>query len=197
VIGEIKRLKIHESGIFNSRHLWNRFRLFFATRSRKFSEKGMSVFTGAYLLIIGRKNGRARHGCSGCRAPRAACGRERLRVLREDKKLSQGDIRKKTGLHHCYVSRFENGQTIPSVETVEKFARALEVPMYQLFYKGGGPPKLPNLLKRRTTDEIVRGNSGKDAHILANFCHLFGRMKEDDRKMLFFMAQKMAKRKAS
>src|SRR5579863_6222062 len=61
---------------------------------------------------------------------------QRLRVLREEKKLSQGDIEKKTGLLRCYVSRVENGHTVPAVETLEKFARALEVPLYQLFYDG-------------------------------------------------------------
>jgi len=121
---------------------------------------------------------------------------ERLRVLREEKKLSQGDIEEKTGLLRCYVSRVENGHTVPAVETLEKFARALEVPMYQLFYDGEEPPKLPNLLKRKSAGDMLWGNSGKDAHTLAKFCRLFGRMKEDDRNVLFFMAQKMAKRKA-
>jgi len=121
---------------------------------------------------------------------------ERLRALREEKKLSQGDIEKKTGLLRCYVSRVENGHTVPAVETLEKFARALEVPMYQLFYEGEEPPKLPNLLKRKSADDILWGDSGEDAHMLAKFCRLFSRMKEDDRNVLFFMAQKMAKRKA-
>jgi transcriptional regulator with XRE-family HTH domain len=70
---------------------------------------------------------------------------ERLRALREEKKLSQGDIEKRTGLIRCYVSGVENGHTVPAVETLEKFARALEVPMYQLFYEGEEPPSLPNL----------------------------------------------------
>jgi transcriptional regulator with XRE-family HTH domain len=121
---------------------------------------------------------------------------ERLRALREEKKLSQGDIEKKTGLLRCYVSRVENGHTVPAVETLEKFARALEVPMYQLFYDGEEPPKLPNLLKRKTTDDILWGSSDKDAHMLAKFRRLFGRMKEGDRGLVLFMAQKIAKRKA-
>ena len=120
---------------------------------------------------------------------------ERLRVLREEKKFSQGDIEKKTGLLRCYVSRVENGHTVPAVETLEKFARALEIPMYQLFYDGEDPPKLPNLLKRKSADDFLWGNSGKDARVLAKFCRLFGRMKEGDRGMVFFMAQKLAKRK--
>ncbi len=70
---------------------------------------------------------------------------DRLRVLREQKQFSQGEIEKRTGLLRCYISRVENGHTVPAVETLEKFARALEVPMYQLFYDGEEPPKLPNL----------------------------------------------------
>ena len=120
---------------------------------------------------------------------------DRLRALREEKKLSQGDIEEKTGLLRCYVSRVEHGHTVPAVETLEKFARALEVPMYQLFYDGEEPPKLPNLPKRKSGDDIVWGNSGKDARMLAKFCRLFSRMEEGDRNVLFFMAQKMAKGK--
>ncbi len=122
---------------------------------------------------------------------------ERLRALREEKKFSQGEIEKRTGLLRCYVSRVENGHTVPSVETLEKMARALEIPMYKLFYESEEPPKLPNLLARKSAEDILWGSSGKDAGVLAKFCRLFGRMKEDDRKMLFFMAQKMAKRKAT
>jgi transcriptional regulator with XRE-family HTH domain len=121
---------------------------------------------------------------------------DRLRALREEKKFSQGEIEKRTGLLRCYTSRIENGHTVPSVETLEKYARALEVPMYQLFYEGEEPPKLPNILKRKTTDGILWGDSGKDAHILAKFCRLFGRMEESNRQLVLFMAQKMARRKA-
>ena len=120
---------------------------------------------------------------------------ERLRELREEKKLSQGDIEKKTGLLRCYVSRIENGHTVPAVETLEKFARALEVPVYQLFYDGEEPPKLPNLLKRKSADDIAWGSKGKDAHMLAKFCRLFGRMQEGDFGLMLYMAQKMARRK--
>jgi transcriptional regulator with XRE-family HTH domain len=59
---------------------------------------------------------------------------DRLRALREEKNLSQGDIEKRTGLFRCYISRIENGHTVPAIETLEKMARAFEVPMYQLFY---------------------------------------------------------------
>ena len=75
----------------------------------------------------------------------------RLRTLREEKKFTQGEVEKRTGVLRTYLSRVENGHTVPSVETLEKFARALEVPMYQLFYDGEEPPKLPNLLKRKSS----------------------------------------------
>jgi transcriptional regulator with XRE-family HTH domain len=122
---------------------------------------------------------------------------ELLRALREEKKFSQGDIEKKTGLLRCYVSRVENGHTVPAVETLEKFARALEVPMYQLFYDGEEPPEFPNLPKRTSADDILWGNSGKNAHMLSQFCRLFGRMKPSDFGLVLFIAQKMAKRKTA
>jgi transcriptional regulator with XRE-family HTH domain len=121
---------------------------------------------------------------------------DRLRALREEKKFSQGDIEKKTGLLRCYISRVENGHTVPAIETLEKMARALEIPMYKLFYDGEEPPKPPNLPKRKTSDDIVWGSKGRDARMLAQFCRLFSRMEEDDLGMVLFMAQKMARRKA-
>src|SRR5271169_4622247 len=88
---------------------------------------------------------------------------DRLREMRVAKKLSQGDIEKRTGLLRCYISRVENGHTVPAIETLEELARALEVPLYQLFYDGEEPPVLPNLPKRKTADDIAWGSKGKDA----------------------------------
>ena len=97
---------------------------------------------------------------------------DRLRDIREQKMLSQGDIEKRTGLLRCYISRVENGHTVPAIETLEKLARAMEIPMYQLFYDGEEPPKLPNLPKRKTADDIAWGGSGKNARLLAKFRRL-------------------------
>jgi transcriptional regulator with XRE-family HTH domain len=119
---------------------------------------------------------------------------DRLRALREEKNLSQGDIEKRTGLIRCYVSRVENGHTVPAIETIEKFARALEVPMYQLFYDGEEPPKLPNLPKRKSSDEIAWGSSGKDARFLNKLRRLLGKADEEDRKLVLYMTQKLAHR---
>jgi transcriptional regulator with XRE-family HTH domain len=119
---------------------------------------------------------------------------DHLRELREEKKLSQGDIEKRTGLLRCYISRVENGHTVPAIETLEKMARALEVPMYQLFYEGEEPPKLPNLLNRKSFDDIAWGSSGKDARFLNKLRRSLGKATLQDRKIILLMAQKMAVR---
>jgi transcriptional regulator with XRE-family HTH domain len=119
---------------------------------------------------------------------------DRLREMREEKKLSQGEIEKRTGLLRCYISRVENGHTVPAIETLEKMARALECPLYQLFYEGEEPPKLPNILKRKSSDEMVWDSTGKEARYLNKFRRLLGKTEESDRKLLLYMAQKMANR---
>ncbi len=119
---------------------------------------------------------------------------DRLRELSEEKKLSQGDIGKRTGLLRCYISRVENGHTVPAIETLEKMARALEVPMYELFYDGEEPPKMPNLPKRRSADDIAWGSTGKDARFLSRLRRLLGKSDEEHRKLILLMAQKMAHR---
>jgi transcriptional regulator with XRE-family HTH domain len=118
---------------------------------------------------------------------------DHLRAMREEKQLSQGDIEKRTGLLRCYISRVENGHTVPAIETLEKMARALEVPMYQLFYDGEEPPKLPNLPKRKSSDDIAWGSAGKDARFLSKLRRLLGKVEEGDRKLLLYMTQKMAR----
>src|SRR5712664_3968188 len=117
---------------------------------------------------------------------------DRLRALREEKKLSQGDIEKRSGLFRCYISRVENGHTVPAIETLEKMARAFEVPMYQLFYDSDEPPKLLNLPKGKS-DEDLWGSSGKDARFLNKLRRLLGKAADNDRKLVMHMAQKMAR----
>jgi transcriptional regulator with XRE-family HTH domain len=116
---------------------------------------------------------------------------DRLRAVREEKQLSQGDVENRTGLLRCYISRVENGHTVPAVETLEKFARALEVPIYQLFYDGEKPPEL-NKLPKGKTGEDGWGSSGKDARFLTQFRRLLGRVNPNDRHLLLLMASKIA-----
>lgn len=122
---------------------------------------------------------------------------ERLRALREERNFSQGEIEKRTGLLRCYISRVENGHTVPAVETLEKFARALEVPMYQLLYDGEKPPQLPSLKVRKKSGEPDWGSSGRDARTLAKFRRFLGKAKAEDTQLLLSIAYKMARKKGN
>lgn len=117
---------------------------------------------------------------------------DRLRELRETKELSQGDIEKRTGLLRCYISRVENGHTVPAVATLEKMARALEVPMYQLFHDGEVASSIRNFKHPKGADEW--GSEGEDAGYLSKLCRLLAKIEPNDQKLLLHMAQKVAKR---
>ncbi|MGB9008513.1 MAG: helix-turn-helix transcriptional regulator [Candidatus Acidiferrales bacterium] len=115
-----------------------------------------------------------------------------MKTLREQRNMSQGAIEERTGLLRVYVSRVENGHTVPGLETLEKFARALEIPLYQLFYDGEEPPAASAL--SAPTDEGW-GSSGRDAKTLLRFRKLMSRMDRGDLKLLLSAAQKMARKK--
>jgi transcriptional regulator with XRE-family HTH domain len=108
---------------------------------------------------------------------------DRLRALREQKNLSQGHIEKRTGLLRCYLSRVECGHTVPSLETLEKWARALDIPLYQIFYEGENtaPPK-----------PEANGLSRADARFLAQLRQALSHTTETDRQLLLVIARKMA-----
>ena len=118
---------------------------------------------------------------------------DRLRALREQKGLSQGDVEKRTGLLRCYISRVENGHTVPALETLEKMARAMEIPLYRIFYEGEKPPQPPDLAKLKSGDGLAWGSTGRDAKMLSRFRRVLSRADAKDRKLLLFMAQKMAR----
>jgi len=116
---------------------------------------------------------------------------DRIRTLREQMNLSQGDIEKRTGLLRCYLSRVENGHTVPSVETLEKIASAMGIPMYQFFYDGEKPPKAPPIAARKAED-YSWGARGRDGKTLNEFRKLLKKTDERHRRLLLQMAQKMA-----
>jgi transcriptional regulator with XRE-family HTH domain len=116
---------------------------------------------------------------------------ERLKTLREQKNMSQADIEKRTGLLRWYISRIENGHTVPAIETLEKMARALEVPIYAFFYGGD---KSPAALPKPKAASSGWGSSGRDARTLGKFRRLFSQTNKADINLLLFMAQKMAKK---
>lgn len=118
---------------------------------------------------------------------------DRLRAIREQKGLSQGDIEKRSGLKRPYISRIEHGYTVPSIQNLEKLARALDVPLYEILYEGEEPPKPLHLPKRQKGKEATWGSSAKNARLLSKFRRLFARMDEGDRWLLMYVARGMAR----
>src|ERR1700722_13483125 len=105
---------------------------------------------------------------------------ERIRQLREEKNMSQGEIQKRTGLLRCQISRVVDGRTVPGIETLEKMARALDVPLYRLFYDGEKPPELSDLSRGKTRGESTWGTSGREARFLLQLRRSLGRLQPED-----------------
>ena len=110
---------------------------------------------------------------------------QRLMALRATKNLSQGDIGKRTGLLRCYVSRVENGHTRPNLETLQRWANALGVEVYQLFFEGEGMPEPLSAGSMEPLDKSER-------ELLA----LYRQVDEADRRLMLDVGRKMAKRAA-
>ncbi|HXP69809.1 MAG TPA: helix-turn-helix transcriptional regulator [Candidatus Dormibacteraeota bacterium] len=110
---------------------------------------------------------------------------ERLRAIRESKNLSQGDLEKRTGLLRCYLSRVECGHTVPSLETMQKWAKALDVPLYQLFTELDEPEGLNLPRAKRPSPKVNR--------VTRTVSALISKMKERDQVLLVAMARKLAR----
>ena len=114
---------------------------------------------------------------------------DKLKELRVTKNLSQGDIEKRTGLLRCYISRVENGHTVPSVYTLEKMARALDVPMYRLFTDEAKVEK-PDI----SFAQVEPARTTKQDSKLRPFVKALSRLTDKDQRLLLHMASKMANR---
>jgi transcriptional regulator with XRE-family HTH domain len=120
----------------------------------------------------------------------------RIRQLRGQKGLSQGDIENKTGLLRCYISRVENGFKMPSLGTLEKFAYALDVPLYHLFYYGIEPPRPKRLTSRPSFEHLLEAQecAGPQARFATKLRRLWQRMGSFEHQVLLDVARRMATR---
>jgi len=107
---------------------------------------------------------------------------ETIRNFRLQKGMSQGDIEKRTGLLRCYLSRVENGHTIPSLDTLAKIAAAMEVPLAQFFADGTNAESTRNL--PQLSEEEVR--------FLTQIRRYSSNLNDSDRKLVLAMVKKMA-----
>ena len=104
-----------------------------------------------------------------------------IRAHRLQRGLSQGDIEKKTGLLRCYLSRVENGHTVPSLDTLSKIAMALDLPIAQFFNEDGMTRQLN---APKISDEELR--------FLTQIRRYSSSLNEGDRKLLLAMVKKFA-----
>ena len=116
----------------------------------------------------------------------------RLRDIREEKNLSQDDVAKATGFVRPYISRIENGHTVPSVESLQKRAQALGMALYQILYESQDGPLKPWKLPRKVEDTLW-GNSGREVGQLDRLRRLLARMEESDRNILLAFAARVAR----
>ena len=111
------------------------------------------------------------------------CGR--LWTLREEKKLSQGDIEKRTGLLRCYISRVENGHTVPSLETLAKIAEAMDISLAD-FFPGTETPR------DRETQKALGELSQDEIRFLAEIKKYSTTLSDGDKRLVLAMIRKMA-----
>jgi len=109
---------------------------------------------------------------------------KRLRELREANGLSQGDVEDRTGLLRIYISHVENGHSTPTLKVLEKWAKALDVDLYQLFVVGQGEPKA------HVIPEKIPGGAQE-----RTLLRLFGQMPIEDRALLISLAREIVNRK--
>lgn len=95
--------------------------------------------------------------------------------------MSQGDIEKRTGLLRCYLSRVENGHTVPSLETLQKIARALDMQLSQFFAEDPIGKEAPSL-----------SLSEEEIHFLTQVQRYSANLSESDRRLLLAMVRKFA-----
>jgi transcriptional regulator with XRE-family HTH domain len=118
----------------------------------------------------------------------------RLRAERKSRNLSQADLERRTGLARCRLSWLENGRAVPTIETLEKISDALEIPVYRLLYDGDESVRAANTSSKIATNGNRRRSRTNEVRLLGELREQVRRMREDDQRLLLFIARKMAGR---
>ena len=110
---------------------------------------------------------------------------EVIRSYRGQRGLSQGDIERRTGLLRCYLSRVENGHTVPSLETLAKIAEAMEIALAD-FFPGAETPR------DRDTQKMLGELSEDEIRFLSEIKKYSTTLSEGDKRLVLAMIRKMA-----
>ncbi|MGA2481878.1 MAG: helix-turn-helix transcriptional regulator [Candidatus Acidiferrales bacterium] len=110
---------------------------------------------------------------------------EVIRSYRGQRGLSQGDIERRTGLLRCYLSRVENGHTVPSLETLAKIAEAMEISLAD-FFPGTETPR------DRDTQKMLGELSEDEIRFLAEIKRYSASLSDGDKRLVLAMIRKMA-----
>jgi transcriptional regulator with XRE-family HTH domain len=108
-----------------------------------------------------------------------------IRAYRNDRGLSQGDIERRTGLLRCYLSRVENGHTVPSLETLAKIAEAMDITIAD-FFPGA------ESAQDKETKKILGELSDEEIRFLAEIKRYGNALSEENKKLVLAMIRKMA-----
>jgi transcriptional regulator with XRE-family HTH domain len=118
----------------------------------------------------------------------------RLRAERQARNLSQADVERRTGLARCRISWLENGRAVPTIETLEKIADALDIPVYRLLCDGEGPAQAVKASDKIAANGNRRRQRKDEVKLVRELREQVSRMREDDQHLLLFIARKMAGR---
>lgn len=110
---------------------------------------------------------------------------EVIKTYRSQRGLSQGDIERRTGLLRCYLSRVENGHTVPSLETLAKIAEAMEISLAD-FFPGTETPR------DKETQKMLGELSQDEIRFLAEIKKYSSTLSEGDKRLVLAMIRKMA-----
>lgn len=108
-----------------------------------------------------------------------------IRSYRSERGLSQGDIERRTGLLRCYLSRVENGHTVPSLETLAKIAEAMEINLADFFPDTDTP-------QDRETRKILGELTDEEIRFLSEIRKYSSTLSDDDKKLVLGLIRKMA-----
>jgi transcriptional regulator with XRE-family HTH domain len=120
----------------------------------------------------------------------------RLRALRIQKGLTQGDVERRTGLLRGHVSRLENGHIAPSLDTLQRYADALEIPLYLIFYQEPSQAAASREIPEAAIEAILEEGGDKvslsEATFFRKLKKISASLSDADREFLLAMAEKMA-----